>query len=84
MDVTEGKIRIYDLPVAFFDGYNIPIRIYKSQENDKIEENRGCLLYIHGGGSIAGGMEMCDNLCIGIAGRGNIRTERICHDFYWS
>ena len=54
--VTE-TIDVWDTSVIAEDGYAIPVRIYRSE---KCEKDCQCLLYLHGGGFIGGGLPPYD------------------------
>lgn len=47
---------------------NIPVKCYQKARKGK---NRPCLIYIHGGGFIAGSVQVVENPCKGIADKAN-------------
>ncbi len=54
---TENPIQIENTTVSAADGYRIPIRIYRSGE---CEKGCPCLYFMHGGGLIAGTLDIYD------------------------
>ena len=57
INCVDSDIQITNTTVSAPDGYAIPIRIYRSEE---CKPNCPCLYYMHGGGLIAGTLDMYD------------------------
>lgn len=64
IEVTGGAVHIENSKIVGENGNKIPVCIYKSEKSVGKEP---VLIYIHGGGFLAGHLGMCDNLCRGIA-----------------
>lgn len=63
IDIVKGNIQTDMIEIPGDNNEMIPVRVY-GQKKEGINK---ALLYIHGGGFLAGTIDMCDNLCRGIA-----------------
>ena len=61
-DIVAGEVQTWMIEVPVQNQKKLTVKAYRGRPG-----NNKALLYIHGGGFAAGTLEMCDNLCRGIA-----------------